>query len=116
MCHNDLGPPNTVYTGGLPVAFIDWDLACPAPPSWDLTYAAWRFVPLYSDDDCARIGAPLQSRGPRLRAFCDAYGLQERDTFLDLIRDRLLAMSQPFARHSVAYLDANRLAWERIIS
>ena len=31
ICHNDLAPWNTVFTGGQPVAFIDWDLAAPRP-------------------------------------------------------------------------------------
>ena len=31
ICHNDLGPWNTVFRGGAPVAFIDWDGAAPAP-------------------------------------------------------------------------------------
>jgi aminoglycoside phosphotransferase (APT) family kinase protein len=47
VCHNDLSPDNTVYEpAGKPRAFIDWDLAAPAPPLWDLAWAAYRFVPL----------------------------------------------------------------------
>jgi Phosphotransferase enzyme family len=50
ICHNDLAPDNTIYEqGGLPRAFIDWDLAAPAPPLWDFASAAYRFVPLYDD-------------------------------------------------------------------
>lgn len=92
VCHNDLGPANTVYTAGQPRAFIDWDFAAPASPVWDLAYAAWRFVGLYSDEDCRRLGFPADPRGPRLRLFCDAYGLQERDSFVDLIRARQQAL------------------------
>ncbi len=46
ICHNEVGPYNTVYRGGRPVAFIDWDCAAPAPPERDIAYAMWRFVPL----------------------------------------------------------------------
>ena len=49
VCHNDLAPWNTVYDDHLPIAFIDWDFAAPAPALWDIAYAAWRFVPLYYD-------------------------------------------------------------------
>lgn len=46
ICHGDLGPHNTVYRDGLPVAFIDWDLAHPLEPILEFADAAWRFVPL----------------------------------------------------------------------
>ena len=62
ICHNDLSPANTVWSGGLPRAFIDWDLAAPGPRSWDVAYALYRFVPLYSDDDCARLEIPPRPR------------------------------------------------------
>ena len=32
LCHADLGPHNTVYRDGVPVAFIDWDGARPNEP------------------------------------------------------------------------------------
>jgi len=46
ISHGDLGPWNTVYRDGLPVAFIDWDAAQPVSPLDDLAAAAWTFVPL----------------------------------------------------------------------
>lgn len=64
ICHNDLSPANTVWSGGVPRAFIDWDLAAPGPRSWDVAYALYRFVPLYSDDDCARLEIPASTAGP----------------------------------------------------
>ena len=36
VCHNDVSPRNTVFRKGRPVAFLDWDLAVPAPPAWDV--------------------------------------------------------------------------------
>jgi hypothetical protein len=39
VCHNDLQPANTVFRDGEPVAFIDWDLADPAPALFDLLSA-----------------------------------------------------------------------------
>lgn len=79
ICHNDLAPFNTVFRQGTPVAFLDWDLAAPGPPLWDVAYAAWRFVPLYSDP--AERGWPtgIAERAARLRSFCDAYGLASHD-------------------------------------
>jgi Ser/Thr protein kinase RdoA (MazF antagonist) len=45
ICHNDIGPWNTVFRKGLPVAFIDWDGAAPAPRMWDVACAVYRIVP-----------------------------------------------------------------------
>ena len=33
VCHGDLGPWNTVYRDGLPIAFIDWDATGPRKPT-----------------------------------------------------------------------------------
>jgi Phosphotransferase enzyme family len=77
VCHNDLAPRNTVFHGGSPVAFLDFDLARPA---WDVAHLAWQFVPLSNDGGCARQGwmSPPDRPG-RLRLLCDGYGLSERE-------------------------------------
>ncbi len=79
-CHNDISPRNTVFRDGLPVAFLDWDFASPAPPAWDVAHTAWQFVPLTNDAGCARHGWPSPpDRARRLRTLCDACGLAEED-------------------------------------
>jgi hypothetical protein len=88
VCHNDVGPYNAVYRAGHPIAFIDWDFAAPAPREWDIAYALWRFVPLYDDHSCARLGWPVRPRGPRIARFLDAYGLDERADILAVVRRR----------------------------
>lgn len=79
ICHNDLAPFNAVYRQGIPVALFDWDLAAPGTPLWDIAYAAWRFVPLYSDTAGRGWPAGIDERAVRLRSFCDAYGLEVHD-------------------------------------
>jgi aminoglycoside phosphotransferase (APT) family kinase protein len=135
VCHNDLSPANTIYGPEGPHAFVDWDLAAPGPRLWDVAYAVWRFVPLYPDDDCRRLGFPVLPRGPRIRLFCDAYGLEDRGELLETVRRRQQALYDT-AREwggagapgwadvwrdtrgeqwlgSQRYLEAHRSEWER---
>ncbi len=79
VSHGDLGPWNTVYRDGVPVAFIDWDSAEPVEPVADLAAAAWAFVPLAPPAQLAQAGFdPLPDLPERLRLFVDAYGLTDR--------------------------------------
>jgi hypothetical protein len=90
ICHNDLSPDNTVYESAeTPSAFIDWDLAAPASPVWDIAWAAYRFVPLYDTQTCVRLGYPPGRQAERLRLLCDAYGLGERDELLPTVCERI---------------------------
>jgi aminoglycoside phosphotransferase (APT) family kinase protein len=41
VCHGDIGPHNTVYRAGLPVAFIDWDTIRPNDPIVEFGESAW---------------------------------------------------------------------------
>jgi Ser/Thr protein kinase RdoA (MazF antagonist) len=110
ICHGDLGPWNTVYSGGLPVAFIDFDSAGPARPLTDLANAAWSFVPLATwSTDLA----------DRLAEFVTAYGLPEPAAILpELARARLAGAAMiehlaPDPLDAAAKLDhlAGELRW-----
>ncbi len=83
MAHNDPNLDNVVFRDGRAVALIDFDLASPGAPSWDLATAARLWAPLRSpsDIDDVRRGRSLV----RLRALVDAYGLDQDG------RDRLVA-------------------------
>ncbi len=136
ICHNDLSPDNTVFQpAGTPSAFIDWDLAAPAPPLWDLAWAAYRFVPLYDDATCERLGYPIPSRPARLRILCDAYGLENRRSLLPTVCERIRVLydsartwgeeGRPGWRdvwadtrgeqwlHGLRYVEAERHHWEQ---
>ena len=87
VSHGDLGPWNTVYRDGMPVAFIDWDAAQPIEPLADLADAAWTFVPLAPPEQLAEAGFdPLPDLPVRLRMFVDAYGLTDRKAILPELR------------------------------
>jgi hypothetical protein len=87
VSHGDLGPWNTVYRDGMPVAFIDWDAAQPVEPLAELADAAWTFVPLAPPEQLAEAGFdPLPDIAARLRMFVDSYGLTDRKTILPELR------------------------------
>lgn len=75
VCHHDLFWPNVILREGLPVALIDWDLAAPSPPLYDVGSAALFWVPLRPDDEAELWGLPTDRRAERLRLLCDGYGL-----------------------------------------
>jgi hypothetical protein len=90
VSHGDLGPWNTVYRNGVPVAFIDWDAAQPVDPLADLADAAWTFVPLAPPGQLAEAGFdPLPDLPARLRTFLDAYGLADRTTILPALQQAM---------------------------
>jgi Ser/Thr protein kinase RdoA (MazF antagonist) len=96
MSHGDLGPWNTVYRDGRPVAFIDWDACGPTTPLLDVAAAAWAFVPLESDRQLLEAGfEEVPDLGARLRVFADAYGLEDRRALMPaLVRAKLREAGQ----------------------
>ncbi len=88
ICHNDLGPWNTVFCSGEPAAFIDWDGAAPAPRIWDVAYAVYRFVPFVPDEICLTIlgWEKPPDRLSRMQVFCDAYGIEEDEVLATMKR------------------------------
>jgi hypothetical protein len=95
VSHGDLGPWNTVYRDGLPIAFIDWDSAQPVDPVADLADAAWAFLPLAPADQLAQSGFdPLPDLPARLRLFVDAYGLTDRPSILPALQRSPLATAE----------------------
>jgi len=81
VCHGDIGPHNTVYRDGIPVAFIDWDTVRPNDPIVEFGSAAWKYVPLGDDDYFEASDFQVRpALARRLAVFARAYGIQDRDT------------------------------------
>jgi Ser/Thr protein kinase RdoA (MazF antagonist) len=86
VTHNDPNLDNVVFRGSTAVALIDFDLASPAAPLWDVALAARLWVPLRDPAD-----VPVEVAGrtaARLRLFADAYQLpaSERDGLVPAAR------------------------------
>src|SRR6266487_2320141 len=79
ICHHDAAPHNVIWRPDGTLALIDFDLASPGARIYDVAYAAWTWVPLFSDRDSYTLGWKRPNRPRRLRLFADAYGLTPRD-------------------------------------
>ena len=77
ICHNDFAPYNLIFAGSMPKALIDFDLAGPGPRLTDVAYGAYWFAPLQfgPGEEGERAAADLAHGCPRLKRFCNAYGI-----------------------------------------
>jgi len=77
VCHNDVCPENVVFRDGEAVALLDFDLAAPGRPVWDLANTARMWIPL-RPPELAGERAHLDPFH-RLAVLVAAYGLDDRE-------------------------------------
>jgi Ser/Thr protein kinase RdoA (MazF antagonist) len=121
LCHNDVCPENVVFRDGRAAALIDFDMAAPGRPLWDVAMTARHWVPLL-DPVSAAVTHPRGLDAPaRLRVLADGYGLSpgEREE-LPAVVEQATAVCRAFVTRRVAdgdpaYLGAlaERGGWER---
>ncbi|MDE8762583.1 aminoglycoside phosphotransferase family protein [Rhizobium sp. CBK13] len=84
--HCDTGPWNIICRSGLPVAFIDWEVAGPVRVDIELAQACWLNAQLYDDDIAERVGlGSATARARQVRLLLDGYGRssKQREGFLE---------------------------------
>jgi hypothetical protein len=84
--HCDTGPWNIVAVNGLPTALIDWEVAGPVDPTFELAQACWLNAQLHDDDIAEKVGlASPEHRAKQVRLLLDGYGMAraERAGFVD---------------------------------
>ncbi|MFC4948555.1 phosphotransferase enzyme family protein [Pseudonocardia sp. GCM10023141] len=110
VTHNDPNLDNFVFRDGRAVALIDFDLAAPGAPVWDVAAAARLWAPLRSPGD---VDDSRRDRGlERLRILADAYRLDDagraglvaavrasHDWMCDIVRDGALRGVPGFAAY-----------------
>jgi len=113
ICHNDLAPSNVVFRAGVPAVLIDWEAAAPGPRAWDLGFAAWRWVPFWSEERCRAAGLPTGTpeKARRLRLLLDAYGFEPDMAFMQTAVDRM----RQFLDH-LSELAATGSEWEVLLA
>jgi hypothetical protein len=79
MCHGDFGPWNIVWHDDEPVGIVDWDLAVPAEPRFDVLYALEYSAPFRDDENTIKWHhfPEVPDRKHRIDIFAEAYGLTE---------------------------------------
>lgn len=90
MCHNDFAPYNMTIVDGEPFGLFYFDTVRPGSRLWDVSYAAYRWVPLYFDGN-SRLS---ETQCHRLKLFVDTYRLSNNDRvqIVDCLIDRLCAL------------------------
>ena len=133
ICHNDWAPWNALFRERRLAVMLDWDMAGPGTRLWDITNSAYSWVPLLSH----RPAVSIEERARRLRLFCDAYGLSDRASLLDVLKERTLFVGEFIAeqarlgdkgsmkladwdvparmKRDAAYLDENRAVLQRAL-
>lgn len=96
ICHNDWAPWNALFRDRRLAVMLDWDLAGPGTRLWDVANSAYCWVPLLSGSQAFSI----DERAVRLRRFCDAYGLSDRASLLDVLRERTLFVGEVIAEQA----------------
>ena len=86
MLHNDPNLDNFVFRDGRAVALIDFDLAAPGAPLWDVAATVRLWAPLRSPSDVDDVRR--ERAVARTRILVDAYGLDEagRVGLVDAVR------------------------------
>jgi Phosphotransferase enzyme family len=108
VCHNDVFPENVVFRDGRAVALIDFDMAAPGRPWWDLAIAIQEWAPLHAPR--ARRDHARQLDGiARAGRLARAYGIQP-DEAAELTQV-ILAERRHAAAHIRAEIAAGNPVW-----
>lgn len=107
LCHNDVCPENVVFRDGRAAALIDFDLAAPGRPLWDVAMTARYWAPMLDPRSAAATYPAGLDAATRLRILADSYGLSAQDrTELPGVIEQATASCRAFVADRVAGGDA----------
>jgi hypothetical protein len=108
ICHNDVCLENVVFADGRAIGLLDFDLAAPGRPVFDLAAFARMCVPIDDDVSAGRHGFEEVDRPVRLRLVADVYGLDGTGR-QELLRhlDRAMRTGGSFVQRRVEGGDRN---------
>ncbi|MDQ0798114.1 hypothetical protein QFZ58_006602 [Streptomyces sp. B1I3] len=79
LCHNDVCPDNVVFRDGHAFALIDFDLAAPGRPLWDVAMTARYWAPMLDPASADALYPAGLDVPARLRILADSYGLSPQE-------------------------------------
>jgi aminoglycoside phosphotransferase (APT) family kinase protein len=79
LCHNDVCLENVVFRDGRAAALIDFDLAAPGRPLWDVAMAARYWIPMLDPVSAVFAYPDGLDASSRLRILADGYGLSPQE-------------------------------------
>ncbi|MEY9855774.1 aminoglycoside phosphotransferase (APT) family kinase protein [Catenulispora sp. GAS73] len=110
LCHSDACVENVVFRDGEAYGLIDFDMAAPGRPLWDVAMAARYWVPMLDPETAARFPSyggldPVR----RLRILADGYGMsaEDRSELLGVVEEVVVVERADIA----AQLDAGDAAF-----
>ncbi|MFY7066362.1 phosphotransferase [Nocardiopsis changdeensis] len=107
LCHNDPCVENLVFRGRRAAALIDFDLAAPGRPLWDVAALAYYMGPTLPPEAAAGTVWEGLDTARRLRVIADAYGLAGADrTLLPRTVEEYLEVARAFVAGRIAAGDA----------
>ncbi len=121
LCHNDVCPDNVVFRDGRAVGLIDFDMAAPGRPLWDVAMTARYWVPMLDPASATALYPAGLDAPARLRILADSYDLSLRERAeLPGVIEQATAVCRAFVARRVADGDtihlralAERGGWER---
>lgn len=109
VCHGDLGPHNTIFHAGRPIALIDWDADVrPGRRSVDFADAVWSFTDLTSQE------VPVAEQARRVTVMCTVYPTMTPAIVVSELReqfDRARSRHQAAQRPGPLAVFEGLLAW-----
>ncbi|PPA71692.1 aminoglycoside phosphotransferase family protein [Jeotgalibacillus proteolyticus] len=105
ICHNDFAVYNIIFSGGMPVGVIDFDMAAPGPKIWDIAYTLYTCIPLSrfylleSGEKC-RYDSSVHTadRKDRIALYFHAYGVSCPENIINTVILRLEGLCQTIQR------------------
>lgn len=121
LCHNDVCPDNVVFRDGRAAAVIDFDLAAPGRPLWDVAMTARYWVPMLDPVSAAALYPEGLDVPTRLRILAESYGLSAQECAeLPRVIEQATASCRAFVADRVADGDpvytqvlSERGGWQR---
>jgi len=101
ICHGDFGPWNIVWQGIEPVGLIDWDMAHPNTPEYDVLYGIEYSAPFRDNETATKWHAfpEAPDRKHRIAVFLEAYGISA----IPNVSAKVASMQRAVGQHE-AYL------------